>query len=138
MMYTTRYRLWTVDPLNTDDEQPVFGTFSLTSAKRIVELYSRRADCDRVAVIRPTRCEVPEDHAWYVRLKFRSDQKRDRVRFLVARDPSDAARQLIARHTDLAWLAVWLFREDYAVGSPPMLLAHREQGRQCFQTTRAL
>lgn len=117
----TRYRLWTVDPLNTDDEQPVFGTFSLASAKRIVELYNRRPDCDRVAVIRPVAVEVPVDHAYFAALQFESGQHEEV--HVVANDAYAAARGILhSRHQDgIAAVGLWLFQQDRDGGSLPLI-----------------
>lgn len=118
--WVTRYKLWTADPLDPDDEQPIFGTFSLASAQRIIDAYNRKSDCHRVMVIRPVEIEVPTDHPFFVQSQFCDGRREER--HVMAADTYAAARWMQSRQqAGIAGIAVWLFEEDLRAGAEPLI-----------------
>ena len=126
-MRQRRYQLWSVDPL-TDDARPLFGSYSLTAAQRIVAVYNRREDCHRILEYRPIDVEVARHHIYPCRVHFTGTGKVV-TRHILAADAYDAFRQLAKRFgAAIDRVGVWLFPDEMEANEPPILLFARRGG----------
>ena len=126
-MRQRRYQLWSVDPL-TDDARPLFGSFSLAAAQRIVAAYNCREDCHRILEYRPVDVEVPPHHTYACRIHF-ARSGRVVARHVLAADAYAAFRQLAQRFgASIDRVGVWLFPDEMEANEPPILLLERNGG----------
>ena len=119
-----RYRVVTVDPLNTEGKWVVPGTYTLESTRRMVNLHRKLAG-GREASIEETEPRN-QRHAYYVELTFDSGLfRRQWIREYL---PEKAVRQTIRRMgSRLSSVRLWWCRDDYELGDPP-LLEYRRMG----------
>jgi len=125
-MRQIRYQLWSVDPLDPDDERPLLGSYTMQACRRIIAVYNTKDECHRILTARPVECEIPSHHRYSCQVHFvRSG--RVFLRRLHAVDVYAAARDCLRRFgSQIDEVAVWLFDEDRAAGAPPALRVDRD------------
>jgi len=120
-----RYRVVTVDPLNTEAKWVVPGTYTLNSARRLVTAYRKLAR-DRVAFLEDTEPRK-QRHTYYLELTFASGLvRRQWIREYL---PEKAIQQMIRRMgSRLCAIQLWWCRDDRELGDPPLLEYRRTGG----------
>lgn len=119
-----RYRVVTVDPLNTEGKWVVPGTYTLESARRMVNLHRKLAG-GREASIEETEPRK-QRHPYYAELTF--DSGLVRRQWIREYPPEKAVQQTIRRMgSRLTAVRLWWCRDDYELGDPP-LLEYRRMG----------
>ena len=120
-----RYQIVTVDPLNTEGKWVVPGTYTLESARKLVDAYNRVED-KRVAFIQGEE-QRRQRHAYYLELTFASGTvHRQWIREHL---PEKAIRRVIrAMGSRLSTVRLWWCRDDYELGDLPLLEYRRLGG----------
>lgn len=104
-----RYELYSVDPLNEDDQRFLDGTYPLELARQWVAACYADPNCMRIPRMRPVRIHARR-HTYYVEASGRRWH-------LVADSPLQAARAAARRGVPAR---VWWCKDDYAAGCPPL------------------
>lgn len=117
-----RYKIVTVDPLNTDGEWVFPGTYTLDTARKLVDAY-HEMDHIRVAFIEG-REQRRQRRAYYLELTFISGLvRRQWIREYL---PEKAIRHVIRR--TLRSVRLWWCRDDHQLEDPPLLDYRRFNG----------
>lgn len=104
-----RYELYSVDPLNQDDQRRLEGTYPLSVAQKWASCCYADPNCRRVPMIRPVA--IPHRrHTYYV-------EAGGRRWHLVASSPAAAAREAAHRGVPAC---VWWCKDDFTAGCPPL------------------
>jgi hypothetical protein len=125
-MRQIRYQLWSVDPIDPNDERPLFGSYTLEACRRIIAVYNTRDRCHRLLIAKPVECQIPACHCYTCQIHTTKSDKVF-VRKIQAADAYAAARDCIRRfQAGIDEVAVWLYDEDREAGALPVLLLHRD------------
>ena len=113
-----RYQIVTVDPLNTDGKWVFPGTYTLESARKLVDAYHETEE-SRVAFIEGKE-QRRQRRAYYLELEYVSGLvRRQWIREYL---PEKAVQQVIRRNgSRLSSVRLWWCRDDWQLGEPPML-----------------
>lgn len=124
-MRQIRYRLWSVNPLNPEDERPLSGTFTLHACCRVIAVHRLRENSSRVLIARPVACRIPAGHPYTCQV-YVAKTDRAFLRTIRAADASAAVRECIRRFgASVDEIAVWVYDDDREAGSPPVLMVNR-------------
>lgn len=119
-----RYKIVTVDPLNTDGKWVVPGTYTLDTARTLVTGI-RKLNDKRAAFIEESE-QRKRRHLYYLELTFESGLVRRQ--WISEYLPEKAIQQVIRRAgRRVSSIRLWWCRDDYHMGDPP-LLDYRRQG----------
>ncbi len=125
-MRQIRYRLWSVDPLNPEDERPFSETLTLQACRRVIAVHSLGDDFRRVLIARPEECQIPAGHAYTCQV-YAAQSGRIFLRKVRAVDAYAAVRDCIRRfRSGIDQIAVWVYGDDREAGAPPILRVDRE------------